>query len=117
MRVPCAGWPYWSFYRDSVMNYSCNCTGTVLVLSIRMLIRQSSDKAAEAMKLNYSASDGADVAPPTAAWQMKEKQVNAMTQETKGMWLGLIGVAIFSLTLPFTRIAVAELNPVFVALG
>ena len=48
---------------------------------------------------------------------MKEKQVNAMTQETKGMWLGLIGVAIFSLTLPFTRIAVAELNPVFVALG
>lgn len=33
------------------------------------------------------------------------------------MWLGLMGVAIFSLTLPFTRIAVAELNPVFVALG
>ncbi|TFW05121.1 EamA family transporter, partial [Oxalobacteraceae bacterium OM1] len=33
------------------------------------------------------------------------------------MWLGLIGVAIFSLTLPFTRIAVAELNPIFVALG
>jgi drug/metabolite transporter (DMT)-like permease len=40
-----------------------------------------------------------------------------MTQETKGMWLGVIGVAIFSLTLPFTRIAVAELNPVLVALG
>ncbi len=33
------------------------------------------------------------------------------------MWLGAIGVAIFSLTLPFTRMAVAELNPVFVALG
>lgn len=41
----------------------------------------------------------------------------AMTQETKGMWLGLIGAAIFSLTLPFTRMAVAELNPIFVALG
>lgn len=40
-----------------------------------------------------------------------------MTQETKGMWLGLIGVAMFSLTLPFTRIAVAELNPVLVACG
>ncbi|WP_020693842.1 DMT family transporter [Noviherbaspirillum massiliense] len=40
-----------------------------------------------------------------------------MTQETKGMWLGLIGVAMFSLTLPFTRMAVAELNPVLVALG
>jgi drug/metabolite transporter (DMT)-like permease len=33
------------------------------------------------------------------------------------MLLGVIGVAIFSLTLPFTRIAVAELNPVLVALG
>ncbi|HEY8606211.1 MAG TPA: DMT family transporter [Noviherbaspirillum sp.] len=41
----------------------------------------------------------------------------AMTQESKGMWLGLIGVAIFSLTLPFTRLAVAELDPVLVALG
>jgi drug/metabolite transporter (DMT)-like permease len=40
-----------------------------------------------------------------------------MTQENRGMWLGVIGVAIFSLTLPFTRMAVAELNPVFVALG
>ncbi|KIF83360.1 DMT family transporter [Noviherbaspirillum autotrophicum] len=41
----------------------------------------------------------------------------ALTQETRGMWLGAIGVAIFSLTLPFTRMAVAELNPVLVALG
>lgn len=38
-------------------------------------------------------------------------------QENRGMWLGTIGVAIFSLTLPFTRMAVAELNPVLVALG
>lgn len=43
--------------------------------------------------------------------------MKGMTPETKGMWLGVTGVAIFSLTLPFTRIAVAELNPVFVALG
>lgn len=41
----------------------------------------------------------------------------AMSQETRGMWLGLAGVAIFSLTLPFTRLAVAELDPVLVALG
>jgi drug/metabolite transporter (DMT)-like permease len=40
-----------------------------------------------------------------------------LTTETKGMVYGLIGVAIFSLTLPFTRLAVAELNPVFIALG
>jgi len=40
-----------------------------------------------------------------------------MQTESKGMWLGLAGVAIFSLTLPFTRIAVTELNPAFVAFG
>ncbi|MBQ5948112.1 DMT family transporter [Massilia sp. ST3] len=37
--------------------------------------------------------------------------------ETRGMLLGLAGVAIFSLTIPFTRMAVAELDPLFVALG
>lgn len=37
--------------------------------------------------------------------------------ETRGMLLGLVGVAMFSLTLPFTRMAVAELDPLFVALG
>ena len=37
--------------------------------------------------------------------------------ETKGMFLGCIGVVMFSLTLPFTRIAVAELSPYFVTFG
>ncbi len=37
--------------------------------------------------------------------------------ETRGMLFGLIGVVIFSLTLPFTRLAVTELHPVFIALG
>ncbi|UGQ44679.1 DMT family transporter [Massilia endophytica] len=36
-----------------------------------------------------------------------------LSAESAGMLLGLIGVAIFSLTLPFTRMAVAELDPVF----
>ena len=48
-----------------------------------------------------------------------------LSDETAGMLLGLIGVAIFSLTLPFTRLAVggapvsagAGLSPVMVALG
>ncbi|MFZ6656608.1 DMT family transporter [Undibacterium sp. TJN19] len=40
-----------------------------------------------------------------------------MTKDSEGMFLGMVGVAIFSLTLPFTRMAVAELNPVFVAFG
>jgi drug/metabolite transporter (DMT)-like permease len=37
--------------------------------------------------------------------------------ETVGMLLGLAGVAIFSLTLPFTRLAVADLDPLFVTVG
>ncbi|MES2117048.1 MAG: DMT family transporter [Pseudomonadota bacterium] len=37
--------------------------------------------------------------------------------DAAGMLLGLIGVAMFSLTLPFTRMAVADLDPAFVALG
>jgi drug/metabolite transporter (DMT)-like permease len=35
----------------------------------------------------------------------------------RGMLLGLAGVAIFSLTLPFTRLAVRELDPLFLTLG
>lgn len=41
----------------------------------------------------------------------------ALSDATRGMLLGLLGVAMFSLTLPFTRMAVADLPPVFVALG
>ena len=37
--------------------------------------------------------------------------------ETAGMLLGLAAVAIFSLSLPATRLAVNEMNPVFAALG
>jgi drug/metabolite transporter (DMT)-like permease len=37
--------------------------------------------------------------------------------DARGMLLGLAGVAIFSLTLPLTRLAVRELDPVFVALA
>lgn len=54
---------------------------------------------------------------PTAPGVRQTGGLRSMTVESRGMWLGLIGVGIFSLTLPFTRIAVAELHPVFVALG
>ena len=37
--------------------------------------------------------------------------------ETAGMLLGLAGGVIFSLTLPFTRLAVSELDPLFVTMG
>ncbi len=40
-----------------------------------------------------------------------------MSDELKGMLLGVIGVAIFSVTLPATRIAVTGLDPVIVGLG
>jgi drug/metabolite transporter (DMT)-like permease len=39
------------------------------------------------------------------------------SDDARGMLLGLIGVAIFSLTLPFTRLAVRELDPLFLTLG
>jgi len=43
-------------------------------------------------------------------------------QETKGLWLGLVGVVIFALTLPMTRLAVGtadapQMSGVFIALG
>lgn len=41
----------------------------------------------------------------------------ALSRETSGMLLGLAGVAIFGMTLPATRLAVADLPPAFVALG
>lgn len=37
--------------------------------------------------------------------------------ETAGLWYGFLGVASFSLTLPFTRLAVTAFNPVVVTLG
>lgn len=43
--------------------------------------------------------------------------VHRLYDETRGMLLGLTGVAIFSLTLPFTRLAVHEFDPLVVAFG
>ena len=40
-----------------------------------------------------------------------------MNDELKGMLLGVVGVTIFSVTLPATRIAVTGLDPVIVGLG
>jgi len=42
---------------------------------------------------------------------------SGLSDETAGMLLGLVGVAIFGLTFPATRLAVADLPPAFVALG
>ncbi|GAB3625580.1 transporter [Pandoraea terrae] len=39
------------------------------------------------------------------------------SRETRGMLLGLLGVLIFSLTLPMTRIVVAEIHPLLNGLG
>jgi drug/metabolite transporter (DMT)-like permease len=45
-----------------------------------------------------------------------------MSAETRGLWLGLLGVAIFAMTLPMTRLAVGpahapQLSPLFVTAG
>jgi drug/metabolite transporter (DMT)-like permease len=39
------------------------------------------------------------------------------SDETRGLLLGTVGVAVFSLTLPMTRLAVADLDPVWVGLA
>ena len=40
-----------------------------------------------------------------------------MNKESKGMLIGFIGILIFSLTLPVTKIAVLSFNPYFIAFG
>jgi drug/metabolite transporter (DMT)-like permease len=40
-----------------------------------------------------------------------------VNKETKGMLIGFIGILIFSLTLPVTKIAVLTFNPYFIAFG
>jgi drug/metabolite transporter (DMT)-like permease len=51
--------------------------------------------------------------PATPALPTRRGPLSRLSAETAGMLLGFVGVAIFSLTLPFTRMAVAELDPVF----
>jgi drug/metabolite transporter (DMT)-like permease len=40
-----------------------------------------------------------------------------MNQVTRGYLLGFLGVAVFSLTLPFTRMGVREFDPLFLSIG
>lgn len=40
-----------------------------------------------------------------------------MNDEAKGLVFGLIGVIVFGLTLPATRVAVAEFSPVMIGIG
>ena len=40
-----------------------------------------------------------------------------LSTSTRGLILGFVGVLIFGLTVPMTRLAVSELDPVFVAVG
>lgn len=55
--------------------------------------------------------------PPASSPASSPIGTGNAADEHRGMLLGLLGVAMFSLTIPFTRMAVAELDPVFVALG
>ena len=40
-----------------------------------------------------------------------------MNKETKGMLIGFIGILVFSLTLPVSKITVVSFNPYFIAFG
>ena len=53
----------------------------------------------------------------TTACPTSPLRAASAADERRGMLLGLLGVAMFSLTIPFTRMAVADLDPVFVAFG
>jgi drug/metabolite transporter (DMT)-like permease len=53
---------------------------------------------------------------------LTEDRPRMSAEHKRGLWLGLLGVAIFALTLPFTRLAVGtadapQLSGVFIALG
>lgn len=48
---------------------------------------------------------------------MKTNTATTAGAGTEGLLLGMVAVSIFSLTLPATRVAVADLDPVFVGLG
>ena len=58
----------------------------------------------------------------TAAPASPTPAISLAAQERKGMWLGLLGVAVFSLTLPMTRVAVGtpdapQMSGLFVAMA
>lgn len=57
------------------------------------------------------------MSPHVACAKVECRVTTSGSRDAKGLFYGLIGVLIFGLTLPATRIAVAELDPVFVGLG
>ena len=57
-----------------------------------------------------------------SAMPLDEDRPLGMRRETLGMWLGVLGVALFAVTLPMTRMATGtqaapQLSPWFVTLG
>jgi drug/metabolite transporter (DMT)-like permease len=48
---------------------------------------------------------------------MMQKTAELVAAERKGLGLGVVGVVIFGLTLPMTRLAVLEIDPLFVTLA
>ena len=55
-------------------------------------------------------------------WQELSKPLTANAQVSKGLWLGLLGIVIFSVTLPMTRLAVGtpdapQMSGLFIAMG
>lgn len=58
-----------------------------------------------------------DDSPVVQAAASRAGGAAGLSNETKGFLFGLLGVLLFSFTLPATRVAVTELDPVFVGLG
>ena len=59
----------------------------------------------------------ADVCLESSRTRIKGVGAEIMRSESKGMWLGLLGVTGFGFTLPVTRLVIPELDPVFIGSG
>lgn len=60
--------------------------------------------------------------PPMNASETPDPAASNADRERRGLWLGLVGVAVFAATLPMTRLAVGDasapaLSPIFVTAG
>lgn len=57
------------------------------------------------------------VVPPVAERGRGREHLNGLSRENQGLLLGLLGVTMLSVTLPATRLAVAEFDPLLVGLA
>ena len=94
------------------------CIGTVLLLRSSITLTEiCRNDNIDIIAPGESMRPTTIVPPSVPAAASAASAISTTSGEARGMLLGFIGVAIFSLTLPFTRLAVRELDPLFLTLG